>query len=158
MVFAFFEAVINAGAILGGFCSTFLVFRIQRESNYHRQPALDFESGNAKDVHIGLTHFTSSFLLIVLASLSSIAFGFLVPLLGLAQVQSPIVSPAWVVAGLVASVVLLAGYLVDEMVHYRILSLKLMDDAREWKGESAIVLAAVVLSLLAASSVLRLVR
>jgi hypothetical protein len=31
----FFGAVVDAGAILAGFCSTFLVFRIQREANYY---------------------------------------------------------------------------------------------------------------------------
>ena len=73
----FYEAVINAGAILAGFCSTFLVFRIQRESNYYRQSALSYEQGKAKDIYIGLTHFTSSFLLIILAATVSMVFGLL---------------------------------------------------------------------------------
>jgi len=145
---SFFEAVINAGAILAGFCSTFLAFRIQRESGYYRQPAVNFETAEAKDVHIGLTHFTSAFFLIISASAVSILFGFLIPLLGLAGVESLFISPAWVVAGLIASVVLLAGYFVDEMLHYRILSSKLLNDAREWKNELVIVLVAALLSIL----------
>jgi hypothetical protein len=86
---AFFAASLSAGAILTGFCGTFLSFRIQREANYCRQPVLDFQSGTAKDVCIGLSHFSSSFLLLILASLLAVAFGFVSPLLALAVFQSP---------------------------------------------------------------------
>ena len=144
----FFEAMINAGAILSGFTSTFLVFRIQRESEYFRQPALDFESGKAKDIDIGLTHFTSSFLLIMLATVSSLLFGFLIPLFGLAGVV--IFSPAAVVAGNVAAIVLLVGYLADEMIHYRIISTHLVEDTAEWGREAPLLVVIVLLSLASA--------
>jgi len=147
---SFYESVIAAGAILSGFCGTFLSFRIQREANYHRQPALSFEAGQAKDVHIGLTHFTSSFLLLCLGSLCSVVFGFLIPLFALA-------GPPWaqscvgtVVAGLVAALVLIGGYFFDELVHYRILSGRLVDDAREWRGEIGIVIGGLGIALVAA--------
>jgi hypothetical protein len=52
----FFESVLAAGAILSGFCGTFLSFRINRESNYYRQPALSYEEEKAKDIYIGRTH------------------------------------------------------------------------------------------------------
>ena len=41
----FFAEVLSAGAILCGFCGTFLSFRIQREAGYYRQVAIDFHSG-----------------------------------------------------------------------------------------------------------------
>ena len=147
----FYEAVINAGAILAGFCSTFLVFRIQRESNYYRQPALSYEQGKAKDIYIGLTHFTSSFLLIILAATVSMVFGFLIPLLGLVGVKGTLITPQVVVAGLVASLVLLAGYLYDEMRHYGILGAQLVNDAREWGKEWPIVIVVILLAFLGAS-------
>ena len=68
----FFSAVISAGAILSGFCGTFLAFRIQREAGYHRQPSASQERANGSDSFIGLTHFTSSLLLLILATLASI--------------------------------------------------------------------------------------
>src|SRR5258706_15088191 len=125
----FFEVVISAGAIVAGFCSSFLVFRIQRESNYYRQPALSFEHKEARDVYIGLTHFTSSLLLLILAAFCSLVFGFVIPLLALSGVNVWFAKPGYVASGLVASVILLFGYFVDEMVHYGILSRKLENDA-----------------------------
>jgi len=59
----FYSSVTTAGAILAGFSGTFLSFRIQRESNYYRQVSI--ERGEARDVYIGLSHFTSSFMLII---------------------------------------------------------------------------------------------
>ncbi|MCH8216562.1 MAG: hypothetical protein IH892_07295 [Planctomycetes bacterium] len=100
---AFFEAVINAGAILAGFSGTFLVFRIQREANYYRQPALSFEHQDAVDVYIGLMHFTSSFLLIILTSISSIFFGYLIPLFALAGTSGGLFTPRVVVGGMVGT-------------------------------------------------------
>ena len=144
----FYEAVINAGAILAGFCSTFLVFRIQREANYHRQPAISFKRGKAKDIYIGLTHFTSSFLLIILAAICSMFFGFVIPLFGLTGMSRCWISPRIVVAGLIGSLVLLAGYLFVEMVHYRILSRRLVNDAREWGRETPVILVFILLALL----------
>lgn len=143
----FFEAIINAGAILAGFCSTFLAFRIQRESNYYRQPALSFEEDEAKDIYIGLTHFTSAFLLIILAAVCSVVFGFVIPLFALAGKSGWLISPRIVVAGLVGSLVLLAGYFFDEMVHYGILSQRLGEDAREWGREWPIVVVVILLAL-----------
>lgn len=64
-----YSSLLSAGAILAGFCGTFLAFRIQREANYYRQPALDFATGEARDVPIGLTHFTSGLLLLGIASI-----------------------------------------------------------------------------------------
>src|SRR5437667_344489 len=34
----FFQSVLTAGAIISGFCGSFLVFRIQREAEYYRVP------------------------------------------------------------------------------------------------------------------------
>ena len=77
---SFFATLLTAGAILSGFCGTFLAFRIQSEANYYRQPALSFERGEARDISIDLTHFTSAFLLLILATLCAVIFGFVLPL------------------------------------------------------------------------------
>jgi hypothetical protein len=143
----FFQDMIAAGAILGGFCSTFLAFRIQREANYYRQAALSYEENAARDIYIGLTQFTSSLLLIILAAICSIVFGFLLPLFALAGACGGFVSPELVVGGLVAALLLLAGYFFDEMVRYGILSQQLLGDAREWKNEWPIVVATLLLAL-----------
>lgn len=124
-----------------------LSFGIQREANYYRQPALSYEQGQAKDILIGLTHFTSAFLLLILATLCSMLFGFLLPLLALAG-WSWALARSWLAAGgLVAALILVAGYFLDELVHYRILSIRLVNDAREWGGESVIAISAIVLAL-----------
>ena len=57
---SFYTATLSAGAILTGFCGTFLSFRLQREANYYRQVALDFETREARDVFVDLTHFTAT--------------------------------------------------------------------------------------------------
>jgi len=145
----FFEAIIGAGAILSGFCGTFLSFRIQREANYYRQPALDFSTGKARDVYIGLTHFTSAFLLLILATICSMVFGFLIPLLALAGSAWASAQTKPVVGGLVAALILLFAYFLAELVHYRIISIKLFNDAREWRREWAIVLVAMILAVAA---------
>ena len=80
---AYFAACLSAGAILTGFCGTFLSFRIQREATYYRQPVCDFASGKARDVAIGLSHFSSPFLLLILGTLLAAAFGFVCPLLAI---------------------------------------------------------------------------
>lgn len=147
---AFFEAVINAGAILAGFCGTFLVFRIQREASYYRQPFLSDQEEEVSDAFIGLSHFTSSFLLIILAALVSFIFGLIVPLFGLLGKNGPL-SPEMVVGGLVGAVVLLAGYFYDEMVHYGIFDQKLEFDSFEWKRELPIVIVTILLSGLAST-------
>jgi hypothetical protein len=148
----FFESVIAAGAILTGFCGTFLAFRIQREAAYYRQPALDFPSGTAKDVFIGLTHFTAPFLLLILATICALVFGFLVPLFAIAGARNTLLSPALVVAGLVAAVILLMAYFCAELTHYRILSAALLHDVHEWRTGRAIVIVALILSIAAAGS------
>jgi hypothetical protein len=94
----FYEAALTAGAIISGFIGTFLAFRIQREALYHRQPVLDFnpsgDEGTARDVHIGLAHFTSWFLLIVLAAIASMTFGVAWPLLAIAHWPPAMSGPA----------------------------------------------------------------
>lgn len=129
---SFFTAALGAGAILSGFCGTFLSFRIQRESAYYRQPVLDYESGKAKDVLIGLSHFTSSFLLLILASTISIIFGVSLPLIAMAGADIVWEAPKVIVAGLIASVILIAGYFICELVHYKILNRNLLNDPNEW--------------------------
>jgi hypothetical protein len=144
----FFEAVIDAGAILAGFCGTFLAFRIQREASYHRQPALSYCDEDAKDIYIGLTHFTSSFFILALATLCSMVFGFLIPLLALAGSSWALTQMAVVAGGLVASLILIIAYFLDELIHYRILRFnRLANDTREWGIELLIVIGALILAI-----------
>jgi len=143
----FFESIINAGAILAGFCGTFLAFRIQREASYYRQPVLDYEKGKAKDIFIGLTHFTSAFLLLILATLCAFTFGFIIPLLAIAGSFWALAQTALVVSGLVASLVFILSYFLDELIHYRVLSVNLVNDAREWRREWIIVIGALTITL-----------
>ena len=84
----FYVAVLTAGTLLTGFSGTFLTFRIQREANYYRQPALSYDQEDARDIFIGLSHFTSSFLLIICSVVLDIVFGFLLPLVALADPQA----------------------------------------------------------------------
>ena len=107
---SFFETIISAGAILSGFCGTFLAFRIQREASYYSQPALSFDRQEAKDVLIRMTHFTSAFFLLLLGTFSALVFGFLFPLLALAGSAWILARPGLVVGGLVAALVLIGGY------------------------------------------------
>ena len=132
---SFFGAVLSAGAILSGFCGTFLAFRIQREASYYRQPAVDFHEGMGKDIFIGLTHFSSAFLLLVLATVCSGTFGFVFPLLALYGSQWFASHAGLVVGGIIASLLLIAAYFVGELIHYRIISSRLAHDASEWKRE-----------------------
>ena len=142
---SFFQTVLAAGAILSGFCGTFLSFRIGRESNYYRQPALSFEQEGAVDIFIDLTHFTSAFFLLILASLCAVVFGFLLPLLAIAGWSWALARPELTVGGLVAAVVLLMGYFLDELVHYKILRFdRLIHDAKEWGDEKFIVTGAII--------------
>jgi hypothetical protein len=135
---SFFSACLSAGAILSGFCGTFLSFRIQREATYYRQPAVDFDSKRGKDIYLRLSHFTSSFLLLIIASVLALSFGFALPLLALADVP---ISRQAVVAGMLAAVVFVGGYFICEMVHYEILSSRLLNDSREWGRSTRIVAA-----------------
>lgn len=150
----FFSAALSAGAILTGFCGTFLSFRIQREAAYHRQPALDYDEGDARDVYIGLSHFTSSFLVLILASLVTMGFGFVLPLFALAGLGGEFITVKMVAGGLVTALMLISGYFLVEMRHYHILSNKLLHDRAEWGRQNRFVaifaFLAVVLGLLVA--------
>lgn len=140
----FFSAYLSAGAILAGFCGTFLSFRIQREASYYRQPALDFQSETARDVFMGLSHFTSSFLLLIIATLFAIIFGFVLPLLALYGLP---ISRQAVVIGMINAVVFVCSYFLCEMLHYRILNRRLLNDKSEWGRSSALVASTIGLSL-----------
>jgi len=150
---SFFESIVGAGAILCGFCGTFLTFRIQREASYYRQPVADFQSGESKDVYIGLTHFSGAFLLLILGTLSATVFGFLLPLLALAGCVWIRTQPNLVVGGLVGTLILIAAYFWAELIHYGILKNALRNDHREWSRESPVVIggiaAAVILAVVA---------
>lgn len=136
----FFSAVISAGAILAGFCGTFLAFRIEREASYYRQPGDNDQnpegSGIANKSH-NLTHFTSSLLLLILATVVSIFFGVLIPLFALANPLLWVAQVPLVVAGLVAAIVLVLGYFLDELVHYHVFKF-LKNTSDEWKRESPV--------------------
>jgi hypothetical protein len=112
---SFFEAALTAGAILSGFCATFLVFRIQREAAYYRQPVADYRERKGIDVFIGLTHFSSAFLLLSLAAVCSATFGFVFPLLALSGSEWIAERPRLVVGGMVGALVLIAAYILDEL-------------------------------------------
>lgn len=127
----FYGSSLTAGSILIGFCGVFLAFRIQRESSYYRQPAVDFTSGRGKDIYLGLTHFTSSLLLILLATLSSFIFGLVFPLLGLLGIM---VTPIIIFDGIISSVVFSISYFVAELVHYGLFRGILVGDRLEWKS------------------------
>jgi hypothetical protein len=144
---SFFAIVIDAGAVLSGFCGTFLSFRIQREANYYRQPVLDYKTRRSRDVFIGMTHFTSSFFLLILATLGSLMFGVLIPLFAVAGSTWALAQTKLVVAGLVSVIILLVAYFFDELVHYRIINTNLINDAHEWGKELAIVIVALVASV-----------
>jgi len=131
----FFRDMIGAGAIIAGFCGSFLAFRIQREASYYRQPNLETKS----DVYLGLAQFNSSFLLIILATTMSCICGFVIPLFGLAGKAWYLVNPLFAVSGLVSALVLLAGYFADELVHYEIIGKKWRRPRRGWRREWPIV-------------------
>jgi hypothetical protein len=106
----FFEAAIDAGAILTGFYATFLVFRIQREAEYYRSK--------------GKQQFSASLLLLILGmSVTAVmCVGF--PLLRLANPEFASVGALKsniVVRGFIASGILAAGYFLIELIHYRII-------------------------------------
>jgi hypothetical protein len=128
---AFFSSVVSAGAILTGFCGSFLAFRIQREASYYRQPVLDYATETARDIEIDLSHFSYPFLLLIVASLGALFFGVVLPLFGIAGVSNGLVSPGITVAGLLASTIVLCGYFLAELSHYEILRGKLINDPAE---------------------------
>jgi hypothetical protein len=141
----FFSSVLSAGAILSGFCGTFLVFRLQREATYYRQPVVDYVKEKGKDVFIGKTHFSSAFLLLLLATLCSATFGFVFPLLALSGSTWIVARPGLVVGGVIGALLLVGAYFLDELIHYEILK-KLPSDSREWKREWWVVLLGAVLA------------
>jgi hypothetical protein len=107
----FFQSVLTAGAIISGFCGSFLVFRIQREAEYYRVPRK----------HWNQQHFTPSLLLLSVATIGAFIFGVCLPLLALAKACAPLCLRPLIAAGLIWSVFTLGAYIVDELVHYRIL-------------------------------------
>jgi hypothetical protein len=146
---SFFEAVFAAGAILSGFCGTFLSFRLQREANYYRQPALDFKTQKAVDIVVNLTHFTSAFCLLILATLCATIFGFVLPLFAISG-SAWLLARHWlVVAGLVATQILLVAYFLAELRHYKILRHRLANDKREEDGQKPIAIGAISFALAA---------
>lgn len=124
-----FTAILSTGAILAGFCGTFLSFRIQREANYHRAP----DETTKGDRFIGLTHFTASLSLLLMATLCTAIFGIVLPLLALSGALLS-VKASVVVGGMFGSLWLLAMYFTAELVHYRILTF-LRSDKAEWRRE-----------------------
>lgn len=159
----FYEAVIASGSILAGFSGTFLQFRLQREASYYRQAAVSLErigdNGDeggiaepgvtysligghlyrklGQDVSIRLSHFSVSFLMLVISVMLSFVFGFLLPLFALSGVW-PYVDPGPVVAGLTSATLFLMGYFLTELYHYNIVPLNLPVDKREWWKELCI--------------------
>ena len=152
----FYTAVLAAGAILTGFSGSFLQFRIQRESNYYRQPAVSYEENKGRDVFIGLSHFSGSFFLIICAIVLEMIFGFCLPLLALANADLSAVNPKIIAAGLIAALIFLLGYFAAELVHYEIINVKLLNDRREWGRQWPLVISTFVVALLAAVSIYRL--
>lgn len=117
----FYPAVLNAGAILWGFCGTFLAFRIQREASYFRQPVLDFHTATGKNVTLKMQQLSCSFVVLLFATLSSAVFGFILPLLGLNGHVACYTQHNFLVGGLIFSLVLILSYFVAELYHYRII-------------------------------------
>lgn len=133
----FFAASLNVGAILAGFCATFLSFRIQREAGYYRSP-----DGKGKDTFSNLSHFTASLLLLLLATLWSAVCGIVFPLLALAG-SVPWISPGLIVGGVIGGLLLLAAYFVTELLHYDVFKF-LKNDPAEWKREWPLVAVGVI--------------
>lgn len=154
----FYTATLTAGALLTGFCGTFLQFRIQREAGYYRQVALSYEDREAKDVYVGLSHFTAAFSLIIIATLLAIVFGLVLPLVSLAEIATDtFIVRRLMVAGLLAAAVFLLGYFCAELIHYEILSTtRLANDKAEWRRGWPIAFISGALALIAAATVFRI--
>ena len=144
----FYMAALTAGSILSGFIGTFLNFRIQREANYYRQPVPDFDSEQARDVFINRSRFPLSLVLILLGAVCSITCGVFLPLAALARWVQLTVTPASILAGLVAATILVAAYFFAEMFHYGMLRINRPEWSREgWIAAGAIPLAAVLAAI-----------
>jgi hypothetical protein len=141
-----FGDALAGGAILTGFCGTFLSFRIQREANYYRQVALNFVTREARDVPMGLSHFSAGFLILILASIANLFFGTALPLLGLSGLGGKWITMKLTAAGLFGGLALLVGYFWIELIHYNIVPKQLLHDTAEWKREGPIVIAFVVIA------------
>lgn len=122
----FFGTVMTGGAIIAAFCGSFLVFRIQREAEYFRNPGQGY---------VGQQYFSPSFLLLILATAGATLAGVVLPLLGLSGVRAPFLTPRAVVAGLFGAIVLLGGYFINELVHYRIVFEGWRGDLEGWERE-----------------------
>lgn len=138
----FYQAALTAGAILSGFIGTFLNFRIQREADYFRSPGSDIG---------GQQHFTSSFFLIIVSAACSVVFGVVLPLFALAKGNLRYaVSPATILSGIVAALVIAGAYFFDELIHYQILftrdgaKWRFNPDRKGWKSELWIVVGGVL--------------
>jgi len=131
----FFGAVMAAGAIITGFCGSFLAFRLQREAVYFRNPAQGY---------VGQQYFSPSLLLLLLASLAASVAGLVFPLLGLRGVQARFVTPNAVVAGLLSALFLLTAYFFNEIIHYRIAFEGWRRELEGWDRERPIVVVALL--------------
>jgi hypothetical protein len=121
--------MIAAGAIVAGFCATFLQFRLQREATYYRK---------------GKQLFSSSFLLIILATLMALFFGVVLPLIRLSGIGQNLIRVQSVVAGLLDSIILLLFYFLDEFIHYNIFPI----ERKDWHRELPVVVAAMAVGVL----------
>jgi hypothetical protein len=133
----FFDTSLNVGAILAGFCATFLSFRIQREAGYFRSP-----DGKGKDTFSDLSHFTASLLLLLLATVCTAVCGIVLPLLALVG-SGPWISPGLIVGGVIGGLLLLAAYFVSELRHYNVFKF-LKNDPAEWRREWPLVAVGVI--------------
>jgi hypothetical protein len=139
----FFDAILSAGAILTGFCGTFLSFRIQREANYYRQPAPNAQGGQPGDVCYNLQQFSAAFLVLIAATLFCMYFGVAVPLLFFGG-WGVLYERKTIVIGLLAGLVLVLAYFVIELVHYEIIRLKVRPSTIEWIFGSLVIVAAII--------------
>jgi hypothetical protein len=157
---SFYSATLAAGAILTGFCGTFLTFRLTRESNYYRNPNENPSSNGAvkaadkseettdskptdkaseENKEKNQTHFTAPLLLLLCATSSAAIFGFLFPLVALAMPNSTFGSAKAIIGGEIISLIFLAGYFLGELVHYDVFKI-LAGDEREWLRQIPILL------------------
>jgi hypothetical protein len=143
-----FGDALAAGAILTGFCGTFLSFRIQREAEYHRKPSSQPDSKAGRAAHVSLSHFSASFLILISASVITMIFGTALPLLGLSGGASKWITIKLITAGLFAGLALIVGYFAVELVHYDIRFNKLRSDQEEWKREIPIAIVSFSLALI----------
>lgn len=133
-----FSDMLSAGAIIAGFGATFLAFRVQREAEFYRVPGQE---------PFNKQHFTTSFFLIIAATSVAVVAGVVLPLLALQELAPPWVTPRVAVSGLLGSIVLIVGYFVDELVHYRIILgewRSRLDD--EWKRETPILYGTLIIA------------